>query len=76
MPGTDRRHTTMNIQPHLARPRTGDAIDDNGGGDDREAEVTVACRAREARCLRNRLFLANALVWIVVLVLLKVLILG
>jgi hypothetical protein len=70
--GTDRRHTTMSNQPHLAQPRTGDAIDDKGCGDDREAEVTAVSHTREARCLRNKLFLANAAVWIVILVLLKV----
>jgi hypothetical protein len=62
----------MSNQPHLAQPRTGDAIDDNGCGNDREADVTAVSHAREARCLRNKLFVANAMAWIVILVLLKV----
>lgn len=67
----------MNTQPHVARPRSGDAIDDNDRENDGgEAEVTVLCHPRQAKCLRNKLILANVMAWVVILVLLKLLILG
>ena len=67
----------MNHQPHATRAHTSAAIENNertdGGG---EAEVVVVAHMRQARCLRNRLILANAAAWIIILLLLKVLILG
>lgn len=67
----------MNSQPYVSKPRTGDAIDDNDRENDGgEAEVTVICQPRQAKCLRNKLILANGLAWIVILVLLKLLIVG
>jgi hypothetical protein len=68
----------MNNQPHVTRPHTSAAIDNNerkdhDGGED---EVVVLAHMRQARCLRNRLILANAAAWIIILILLKVLISG
>lgn len=64
----------MNNQPHVTRPHASAAIDNNerkdhDGGEDK---VVALAHMRQARCLRNKLILANAVAWIVILVLLKV----
>jgi len=67
----------MNNQPHVTRPNTSAAIDDNERKDgDGEDEVVVLAHMKQARCLRNRLILANAAAWIIILILLKLLISG
>lgn len=67
----------MNNQPHVTRPNTSAGIANNerehDGG---EAEVTLVADVRQARCLRNKLILANVGAWVIILILLKVFILG
>jgi hypothetical protein len=74
--GTDWSPETMNNQPHTIRPRTSAASDNNEREDGGEAELVALAHMRQARCLRNRLILANVLAWIIILVLLKLLISG